>query len=183
MAWIRTRWKVAGGLVLALSLALALAAFLYHRWEYPYGWSHCCDLGVVGALRNYAAEHGGQLPSGEATPEASLSLLYPKYANAELLRGKTVPVEIVQSILDRGELLGPDSCGWHYVEGLALSDNGRIAVLWDKAGLGHNGERRPDGVQTVVRLDLSRDHIEESRWAAFMEEQRLLLARRNRESP
>src|SRR5271154_2748474 len=114
---------------------------VYWHDEFPYGWSHCCDLCLAGCLEDYARDHDGRFPAGERTPEASLSLLYPKYAAAELLRGKTVPVEVVQAILDRGERLGPASCGWHYVEGLTVSDNPKLALFWDKAGLGHNGQR------------------------------------------
>jgi hypothetical protein len=36
------------------------------------------------ALDEYARDHNGAYPAGEESPEASLSLLYPEYANAEL---------------------------------------------------------------------------------------------------
>jgi hypothetical protein len=97
------------------------------------------------ALHQYAEDHGGAYPAGEATPEASLSLLYPKYANEYVLQGKTVPLDVVKVTLERGSRLGPDTCGWHYVEGLRLDDDPRLALCWDKVGLGHNGERLPDG--------------------------------------
>src|SRR5262245_19376168 len=137
------RWR-SGQFVAGLVVLLALG-YGFDRYRYPYGWSHCCDKQLMFALHWYAEHHGGAYPAGEATPEASLSLLYPEYANAELLRGKTVPVEEVKDRLERGERLTPETCGWHYVEGLTLNDNRRIAILWDKAGLGHNGERNSDG--------------------------------------
>src|SRR4051812_16953607 len=88
---------------LLLLLAFVAAGWSWQRWTYPYAWSHCCDIQLWFALQGYATDHGGSFPTGGATPEASLSLLYPKYADANLLRGKTVPEKVVQAILDRGE--------------------------------------------------------------------------------
>jgi hypothetical protein len=172
--------------VVAVVAVLACGLYAYYRWNYPYGSSHCCDIGLAGSLSAYAREHGGAFPSGERTPEASLSLLYPKYTNANALRGKTVPLETVEEILESGQLLGPDTCGWHYVEGLTLKDDGRIAILWDKAGLGHNGERLREGGHYVVFLRGDREYVPESEWPAFLEKQEELLRQRRpiqREQP
>src|SRR5262245_27795913 len=105
--------------ILALTAALLGAA--WWRDRYPLGWSHCCDKQLMMALLMYADQHGGWFPKGEATPEASLSLLHredPGLVTANLLRGKTVPEAAVQARLGAGELLTPETCGWHYVEGL-----------------------------------------------------------------
>lgn len=147
---------------------------------FPYGRSHCCDKCLMFDLHRYAEEHGGAYPAGEATPEASLSLLYPDYCEAEILRGKTVPVEVVQAILDRGERLGPDTCGWHYVEGLRLDDDRRFALCWDKVGLGHFGGRLSDGGHTVLFVNLGYEYVNGSRWEKFLEEQKRLWEERNR---
>ena len=152
-------------------------AHVYMRWKYPYGWSHCCDKGLMLSLYQYAEDHGGAYPAGEATPEASLSLLYPKYADANLLRGKIVPEDVVQAVLDRGERLGPDTCGWHYVEGLRRDDDPRLAIVWDKVGLGHNGERNSDGGRTVQFVHFH-EYIPGAKWAEFVREQERLLAER-----
>ena len=130
------------------------------------------------ALHQYAEEHGGAYPSGEATPEASLRLLYPRYVDAEILRGKTVPRKVVQAILDRGEQLGPQTCGWHYVEGLRLDDDRRLALCWDKVGLGHFGERLSDGDRRVLLVNLGHKYIEGSKWQDFLEEQKKLMEER-----
>src|ERR1700719_748557 len=116
------RWLKRIAIVLTLLAILVALGYGYWRYQYPYGWSHCCDKELWCDLYRYAEDHNGNYPSREATPEASLSLLYPKYADANLLRGKTVPLEMVQTILDRGERLSPDTCGWHYVEGLRSDD-------------------------------------------------------------
>jgi hypothetical protein len=119
---------------------LMLIALGWYRWTFPYGQSHCCILIVGGALESYAADHDGRFPSGSDCPEASLSLIYSNYVDAYLLRGKSVPLDVVQKALTINGKLGAESCGWHYVEGLTLSDNPEIAILWDKMGLGHNGQ-------------------------------------------
>jgi hypothetical protein len=75
---------------------LGAMGYGYNRYLYPYGWSHSCDKVLMFALQQYADDHGGVYPAGEETPEASLSLLYPNYADAELLRGKTIPREVVK---------------------------------------------------------------------------------------
>ena len=171
--------------ITALSVVVAIAAILYfgargwHRYMYPYGWSHCCIKSFL-ALSDYAHDHNGVLPRGENSPEASLSLLHKEgYGiGAELLRGKTVPLEVTQAALRKNGVAGPASCGWHYVEGLTLADNPQIAVVWDKVGLGHNGERLSDGGHEVLFLSGETRIISSSAWPAFLRNQRTLLAAR-----
>src|SRR5262249_18455703 len=109
----RRRLRLPVGIAIAASaLFLAIGGYnRYNKWNYPYGWSHSCDTYLMVVLGEYAEEHGGEYPAGEATPEASLSLLYPKYFDnnpeygADILRGKTVPKELVLERLSRGERL------------------------------------------------------------------------------
>jgi hypothetical protein len=105
-------------------------------------------------------------------------LLYPKYANAYLLAGKAMPEAKVQAILDSGALLEPDSCNWHYVEGLTIYDDPRLALFWDKTGLGHFGQRHSQGGHTVLLLDGERRHIAADEWPHFLQKQQDLLAQR-----
>jgi hypothetical protein len=153
--------------------------YSYSRYEFPYGSSHCCDLGLYFSLRQYAEAHGGNFPSGEATPEASLSLLYGAVpdVNADLLRGKSVPEPAVREILERGERLTPETCGWNYVENLRLDVDPRLALFWDKAGLGHNGQRLSGGGHIVMFVDGQRRHIPTSDWPEFIVNQQALLAK------
>jgi hypothetical protein len=130
------------------------------------------------ALRIYALDHHGQFPAGGGTPEGSLSLLFSNYVDAYTLRAKTVPLKVTEAALRETGKLGPDSCGWHYVEGLTDTDDPQIAILWDKIGLGHNGERIKGGGHEVGYLDGSHRVINASNWPAFMEEQKQLLAQR-----
>jgi hypothetical protein len=179
MLGITKRWR-AVLLILAALAGVVGSGLLYYRWRYPYGVSHSCDIQLMFALHQYAEEHGGAFPSGEATPEASLSLLYPNYANEYVLQGKTVPLKMVKAILESGDRLSPDTCGWHYVEGLRLDDDRRLAICWDKVGLGHNGERLLDGGRTVLFVNLRHEYIVGAKWQEFLEEQEKLLADRNR---
>lgn len=166
-----SRKATRGAIAAAVVATLTLACFTYHRHRYPFGWSHCCDKQLMFALLSYADRHGGWFPKGEATPEASLSLLHhdePESVNANLLRGKTVPESHVQAQLEAGELLTPQTCGWQYVEGLRMDDDHRLALFWDKAGLGHNGERLPDGGHFVCFVGLSIEYVPENQWKAFL---------------
>jgi len=172
------------GLVVILIAPLVLG-YVWWQHHYPYGMSHCCDLILHGALRDYAMSHGGAFPSGEATPEASLSLLYRekrddgwRLADAVLLRGKTVPESVVKEILERGQLLAPETCGWRYVEGLRLDDDPRLALFWDKVGLDHNGGRLADGGHIVMFVDGQTKYIPATEWETFTKEQHKLLADR-----
>jgi hypothetical protein len=130
------------------------------------------------ALREYAEDHNGDFPTGGETPEASLSLLYSNYVDAQWLRGKTVPLNVAEAALRKNGKLGPDSCSWHYVEGLIESDNPQIAILWDKVGLGHNGERVKGGGHEVLYVDGDSRFISGLKWPEFLEEQNQLLAQR-----
>ncbi len=149
--------------------------------SYPYGRSHCCLKQIGLALHLYASAHEGIFPAGESSPEASLSLLHRGYdGDANTLRGKTVPLATVEKILDRGELLGPDTCGWHYVEGLTAADDPQIAVVWDKVGLGHNGETLRGGGHSVLFVDGSERILSQAEWPVFLAVQERLLAQRKR---
>jgi hypothetical protein len=174
------RYNRLGHLAIILSVVVTVLAggWLYYRWRYPYGRSHSCDKALWITLEQYADEHDGAYPSGCATPEACLGLLYPR-VDAEVLRGKTVPLELVQGALDRGEPLGPDTCGWHYVPGLRREDEG-FALFWDKVGLGHFGERLSAGGHVVCFVGSGSRYIPESEWPAFLEEQASLHAKRER---
>ena len=106
-----------------------------------------------------------------------MSLLYREkmndypLADANLLRGRTVPESAVQEILERGKLLTPETCGWHYVEGLRLDDDYRLALFWDKIGLDHNGGRLAQEGHTVLFVSGERKFIPETEWEKFLEDQ------------
>jgi hypothetical protein len=177
----RLRW-IAKALAITATALLLLVGFGYawRQYTYPYGWSHCCLKGLGIALQQYAEEHDGHFPAGGACPEASLSLL-DRGRNgfyAGELCGKTKSAEAAKAILERGELLGPDTCDWHYVEGLTLSDDSRLALVWDKVGLGHNGERLSGGGHSIWRLGCGDEVIPGSEWPRFLEEQERLMAAR-----
>lgn len=166
-------------IALGMIAVLAIAGGVHYKSKFPYGQSHCCIIGVMGALEQYASENGGRYPTGERSPEASLSLLCrSNYLDAYTIRGMTVPEDTVRAILDKGGLLGPDSCGWHYTDGLTRADDSRIALLYCKQPLGHNGNKTKDGGRQVVFVGRGIEWISGSKWPSFLEEQKELLSKR-----
>ena len=154
-------------------------AFFVYRYVYPYGWSHCCNKAIGFALLRYADDHEGHFPSGGATPEASLSLLLTNYCDLYILRGKTVPLKVAQAAWERNKSLTPDSCGWHYVEGLTKWDDPELAILWDKVpGLNHNAGRASSGGSEVLFLDGHTSWIPGSQWPDFLTRQQTLMTAR-----
>ena len=127
------------------------------------------------ALLAYSDQHGGWFPKGEATPETSLSLLHRENPRGEsrptYCGAKTVPEATVRARLEAGELLTPETCGWHYVEGLRRGDDPRLALFWDKAGLGHNGERLSNGGHYVCFISMSFEYVPGDQWETFLAEQ------------
>src|SRR5258708_4073993 len=93
--------RIAKWLAIAAGVILAIVglAYGYARYHYPYGSSHCCDLNLYFALLHYANDHSDGFPTGEAAPEASLSLLYQHnpIIDARLLRGMSIPESTVQT--------------------------------------------------------------------------------------
>lgn len=159
---------------------VALGLYAFYRYKYPYGYNHCCDLLLLRALEEYAETHEGAFPAGGSTPEASLSMLYSNvdWVSPDLLRGKTVSGSVAREALKRDGRLGPESCGWHYVEGLRVDDDYHLAIFWDKVGLGHSGERLSRRGHTVIFVGGERRTISEPIWAAFLSEQQRLLSER-----
>ncbi|MCU0777762.1 MAG: hypothetical protein MUF86_08850 [Akkermansiaceae bacterium] len=175
--------KKRSGIIPVLVMVVIVAGILvgYRRAIYPYGHSHCCILGMMLALEEYAEENGGKYPAGRESPEADLSLLFKsQLVDANALRGMTVPEKVVQQILDRGDLLGPESCGWQYVSGLTLADDPGLALLWCKEALNHNGRRSKDGGREVVFVGADRRWISGDRWPAFLKQQEDLMRHRSR---
>ncbi|HTU24726.1 MAG TPA: hypothetical protein VMF30_04985, partial [Pirellulales bacterium] len=122
-----------------------------------------------------AQEHGGQFPTGGATPEASFSLLYSECVGASLLLGKGYPEEPARKLLESGQPLTPETCGWHYVDGLRQQKdprvNSRVAIVWDKFGSDHNSGLLPEGGHTVVFMDGSEKVIGGQDWGRFIADQ------------
>jgi hypothetical protein len=46
-----------------------------------------------------------------------------------------------------------------------------LAVVWDKIGLGHNGQRLPSGGHSVLVIGGSESVISEAEWPAFLADQ------------
>jgi hypothetical protein len=167
-------------IILGIIAVLAIAMGTYYKAKFPYGSSHCCIINVMDSLEMYAEEHVGHYPTGGASPEASLSLLCrSNYLDAYTIRGMTVPEKTVRTILESGGLLGPDTCGWHYTDGLTRADDQRIALLYCKQPLGHNGDKTKDGGRQVVFVGGRIGWISGEKWPSFLQEQNELLSKRS----
>jgi hypothetical protein len=163
-------------LIFAVICVAVIAGRIWYHSNYPYGWSHCCIAQVGLGLRQYAMDHEGWLPYGEATSEASLSLLCADPVWIFSVRGKNVPLAVAKAALERTGVLSPESCGWHYIEGLREDDNPEIAVLWDKMrGLDHNGRRHSGMAHEVSLMDGSHRGVSEANWPKFIADQKVLL--------
>jgi hypothetical protein len=135
---------------------------------------------------SYADANGGRFPAGGKTPEASLSLLYPKDLTASVLRGKTYPEGPAKQLLEGGEPLTPETCGWQYVEGLSTesAEIGNIALFWDKFGSDHFSGLLPHGGHSVTFASGYQQVIREADWPRFITEQeKALTSIRRGETP
>jgi hypothetical protein len=161
----------------AIFAGLAASGYGFYCYRYPYGYTHCCDKILCFSLQDYAEQHDGWFPKGEATPQASLSLLYRlNQALVNTLCGKTVPESVVRPILESGNLLSPETCGWSYVEGLRKDDDSRLAIFWDRVGLGHFGERLSDGGHWVGFVNGFIEYVPGDQWEQFQAEQARMRA-------
>jgi hypothetical protein len=127
------------------------------------------------ALDYYAQIHDGHYPTGGGSPEASLHFLYRDgIADPEMLAGAIDP-KLVREHLENGLVLDRQTCGWHYVEGLTLRDDWRIAILWNE----DSSDRVASGTQNahlVVYLQDPSVHVVAARdWQRFLDEQQALL--------
>ena len=121
------------------------------------------------ALLEYVDRHDGWFPRGEASPAASLSLLHrenPALVTAAVLGGQTVPEDTVRARLEVGELLTPETCGWHYVEGLRRDDDPRLALFWAKVGAGFNALMSGDA-HFVFFVGGGVEYVPADRWEEF----------------
>lgn len=174
--------KLAIVLVVLGILGAALCA--RYRNNYPLGSEHRCDSMLWFALFEYAEKHGGAFPSGEATPELDKSgalagsvrpgvrLLTPPQGCAH---GRCAATATARPVAGR------EYVRLELRRRLAQDSNGKLALFWDKEGLGHNGERLSGGGHIVTFVYGNRDHIPAAEWDAFLAEQQKLLATEKRE--
>ena len=63
-------------------------------------------------------------------------------------------------------------------KGSTLADDSRLALFWDKEGLGHNGQRLWDSGHIVMFVDGFTKDIPAMEWDKFLAEQKVLFANR-----
>lgn len=156
--------------VLMVVLVFMMATTLFGRWRHPYGRSENALFFLSLALSSYASQNDGMLPFSLQGPEAALTPLaeHDLEGLGPSLRGKTVSLQKTMRRLRSGGQLDAETCGWHYVQGLRTTDPGRIAVMWDKVGLGNRGERIPGGGHEVLYLNGQREIVPLRDWGKFL---------------
>src|SRR5262245_59789877 len=165
---------LAAGVAFVLGIVLALVGKRYaQRHAESFGALHV-------ALMQYADRHDGWFPKGETSPEASLGLLHrenPGLVTAGVLCGRTISEAAVKLWLEAGQPLTPQTCGWHYAEGLRKFDDPRLALFWDKTtGLSRLDALLSSGGHFVYFLGGSVEYIPDNRWEEFLAEQEWLRA-------
>ena len=168
----KLKWVV---LVIA---GILISTWVWLRISYPHGISHCCPDVLVASLGSHATNHGGWFPHGEQSPEASLAIVCRTDTNLlDVVRGKNIPLKLAQQVWSSTGALGPETCGWNYVEGLRSDDGKEVAMAWDKVfGLGHNGQRIRGLAHEVIMADGSLKGVAMKEWPKFAMEQREKLA-------
>lgn len=147
---------------------------LFNRWRRPYGWTENDLFALSLAFHNYAATNGGHFPYSAQGPEAALTALVRDDVEgmASILRGKSVSTNTVLRRIQAGGRLDAKTCGWHYVQGLRVTDPTTVAIVWDKIGLTNRGERIPGGGHEVLYINHRREIIRNDDWNAFLEHQK-----------
>ena len=139
----KKKFKVVLPFFVLIVVGLVAVEVTYHL-VFPFGYSNASSERLGKDFLTYATNHNHWFPYGESTPEASLGLLYKDDTNAAalMLGGKIVSRDTAAATLKEHGRISPETCGWHYVEGLRDDDDDAIVVAWDKAkSLGHYGQR------------------------------------------
>ena len=164
----------------AITISGLVAYQVWFKPKYPYGSPHACGKMLGLGLRLFAKDHDGWFPYGGSTAEESLSLLCTNqdpYRIRLLMRGKHLPQAVVDEALARDGVLGPVSCGWHYVEGLHQEDSPSLAIVWDRVtGVNHFGQWSKSLRCEVTLVDGSQQQISVKKWPEFIQQQKELLA-------
>jgi len=171
---------------MTLVFICVIAGYLYFRYNYPHGYTRAWRTHLYANLDRYAMHHDGRFPSGGTTPERSLTLLYywsdKNRGILEVLSGPSVPLQRAEESIARTGWLDSESCGWHYVEGLSLNDNRKLALFWEKNGLGAHGRRHCEGSFEVVFVDGTKRRVPSEDWNDFLAEQERLIADKRRKA-
>jgi hypothetical protein len=150
---------------------LCLSVFAVYRWGYPYGRRTAFLPCMVHTLILYARDNGETFPDGKDSFEALLKL-HPRYLEGatELLAGLSGDRAGVIRKVRSGAPLGSNDCSWVYHPGFLLSDDPRIAIVWERhEGIRFNGGRCPG--HAVGFIDGSHLQVPPDAWREFISDQ------------
>jgi hypothetical protein len=163
--------------LLTISLLLGAVAgggYGWYRYQYPYGATHRCGIGLNLWFHEYADAHGGNYPEGEDSAEALSQLAtlgeWPETWWGQLAGKAISDEEAIQCVKQHGRLT-EEFCSWHYVPGLRSDSDPGLALFWDKTGLAHNGMRQNPVRYEVMFVGGFSKMISESEWPKFLKRQ------------
>ena len=160
------------GAILFVALGVGLLLFCFHRYYYPNGFRSGKLTTFMGALTEYAMDHGGKYPDGGITPIQSLQKLYPRYASSALA-GMSGDEGRTEAYLRKGKQLDTNVSSWVYFPGFSTSDNPAIAIIWEReAGIFVNGSRASGHAVGFVGGGYGQVSVAE--WSTFVQEQQSL---------
>jgi len=143
--------------------------------------AHCMPQ-AVGALLQYAEEHGGKFPAHTNGYGDALMLLSPEYAHWSVLTGPGYDSNDFTQWKQSGTNVPESECGRVYIQGLSKGSNPDIAILFDKLPTPgdhcHFPKRlwRPFG-RDVCFVGTSWTFVLESAWPEFTKNQIELLVK------
>ncbi len=179
----RRRFWIPAGLAL-MTVATVLGAYYVKSHPLVFNeslWSHAhCMAQAAGALETYARTHEGRFPYSSNGYGNALLLLKPELSGFYLLTGPGYDTSPFEEADAAGGRVDEARCGRVYVQGLSVSNNPGIAILFDKvaAPADHcNFPRRlwARFTRDVCFVDGHWETISAEKWPAFARQQVDLL--------
>ena len=159
-------------------IAIIAVAFLVgaQLWLYPFGNRRCALMCMYSPLSTFAYDHGGRFPCSKNGAFDALSQLYPEYTPCpEVLAGISGNRKALAECIKLGKAFSEIECGWVYFQGMSVTDNPKIAILWDRIG-GVSGDGRRDlkGRHPVLFIDGDIQLVKKEQWDLFVKQQQEL---------
>jgi hypothetical protein len=159
---------------LAVLSLLVLIGFCFHRFHYPFGERPCCLPCTLESLREYAGAHEGNFPGGYSSQNALSKLYFESFISAHLLAGISGDIKLAERELSSKSDISDEASSWVYWPGFQITDDPKIAIIWEKrAGLRFDGKRISGG-HIVGFIEGSSRVISDSDWDQFLREQKTL---------
>lgn len=168
------RWLV--GVIVVMAMLVGAAVF----WSFTMVHRHCIKACVM-ALRVYAEEHHGLLPS-HPRGFGDAMLLLVKEGYLQSVASLSAPGDdgsLLERALEKNLDVPEEQCSRVYVQGLRYSDSGELCVIFDRhptPGGDHRYGMGPS-LREVCLLDCSMQTIPDGEWPKFSTQQVEMLVK------